>query len=134
MELLPRHASVAGSVDRFTGDVWIDEIGHGQPPSRLSILSVHFAPGARTVWHSHSLGQTLCVTDGEGLIQSRGEPIVAIRVGDTVIVSADEWHWHGATTDHFMTHLSLMEGEVTWGEPVTDAQYLSAARPRSATR
>jgi len=44
------------------------------------------------------------------------------------------WHWHGAT-DHFMTHLSMMDGEVTWGEPVTDAEYHSdTARERAHTR
>jgi hypothetical protein len=36
---------------------------------------------------------------------------------------ADEWHWHGAALDHMMTHLSMTEGEATWGDQVTDAEY-----------
>jgi quercetin dioxygenase-like cupin family protein len=40
------------------------------------------------------------------------------------------WHWHGATPDDFMTHLSITEGvvngekpETDWGTHVTDAEY-----------
>jgi tRNA (cmo5U34)-methyltransferase len=84
---------------------------------------VHFTPGARTAWHSHTNGQTLHVTDGEGLVQSRGEPVVTIHSGDTVHTPGDEWHWHGATPDHAMTHLSITEGDATWGEHVTDDEY-----------
>jgi quercetin dioxygenase-like cupin family protein len=84
---------------------------------------VHFTPGARTAWHSHSLGQTLYITEGQGLVQSRGEAIVTIRPGDIVHTPTDEWHWHGAAPDHFMTHLSLTEGPAQWGEHVADAEY-----------
>jgi quercetin dioxygenase-like cupin family protein len=84
---------------------------------------VHFAPGARTAWRNHSIGQTLYVTEGEGRVQSRGEPIVTIRPGDVVYASASEWHWHGAAPDHFMTHLSMSEGDAEWGEHVSDSEY-----------
>lgn len=123
MEIQAKQPSISGPADWFTGDVWIDAVLHGQPPSRLSVNAVHFAPGARTAWHSHALGQSLYVTEGEGLVQSRGEPIITIGVGDAVFTPADEWHWHGAAPDHVMTHLSMTEGDVTWGEHVTDAEY-----------
>lgn len=61
---------------------------------------MHFAPGARTAWHSHSISQTLYVTDGKGLVQSRGEAIVGIRPGNIVRISGGEWHWHGAAPGH----------------------------------
>src|SRR5919206_121687 len=96
-----------GPAEFFTGDVWIDAIAQGKPPSRLAVSAVHFTPGARTAWHAHSNGQTLYVTEGEGLVQSRGEPVVTIRSGDVVLAPAAEWHWHGASHDHFMTHLSI---------------------------
>ena len=87
-------------------------------------------PGARTAWHVHALGQTLYVTEGEGLIQSRGGERVGIRSGDSVHTPADEWHWHGAAPLHFMTHLSITEAvadgsrpDTEWGEHVTDAEY-----------
>jgi hypothetical protein len=40
---------------------------------------VHFAPGARTAWHRHVNGQTLHVTEGIGLTQSRGGDVDVIR-------------------------------------------------------
>jgi quercetin dioxygenase-like cupin family protein len=128
MEIQPKKPSAKGPAEWFAGDVWIDSIAQGLPPSRLSVNAVHFAPGARTAWHSHSLGQTLYVTEGEGLVQSQGEPIVTIRVGDTAFTPADEWHWHGATPDHVMTHLSMTEGEATWGDHVSDAEYRGETR------
>ena len=71
--------------------------GLAPPPSRLTVIAVHFSPGARTAWHWHSLGQTLYVTEGEGCVQSRDEPIVTIRAADSVFTPAGEWHEHGAT-------------------------------------
>jgi len=129
MEVQPNPPSAKGPAEWFTGEVWIDAIARGEEPSRIRVNAVHFAPGARTAWHSHALGQTLYVTEGEGRVQSRGEDIVTIRSGDIVRTPADEWHWHGAAPDHLMTHLSLTEGvpdgrpETDWGEHVTDAEY-----------
>jgi quercetin dioxygenase-like cupin family protein len=123
MEVTPRNQTAKGPAEWFTGDVWIDAIAEAQGPSPLGIASVHFAPGARTAWHSHSIGQTLYVTEGEGRVQSRGEPIVTIRPGDVVRVPGGEWHWHGAVPDHFMTHLSMAEGEAEWDEHVTESEY-----------
>jgi quercetin dioxygenase-like cupin family protein len=122
-ELQPTKPSAKGPAEWFTGDVWIDNIAQGQAPARLAVSAVRFPPGARTAWHSHRLGQTLYVTEGQGLVQSRGQPIVTIRPGDIVHTPAHEWHWHGATPDHFMTHLSMTEGDAEWGEHVTDAEY-----------
>ena len=110
--------------------MYIDAIAYGEEPSRVRVSAVRFTPGARTAWHSHALGQTLFVTDGAGLVQSRGEPITEIRVGDVVFTPADEWHWHGARPDSFMAHLSVTEGvgdsdkpEADWGAHVSDAEY-----------
>jgi hypothetical protein len=54
----------------FTGDVYFDVIAKGPEPSRLRVNVVRFAPGARTAWHCHAVGQTLHVTEGIGLVQS----------------------------------------------------------------
>ncbi len=129
MEVQPKKPSIKGPSEWFTGEVWLDPIAQAAAPSRLSVNAVHFTPGARTAWHSHSGGQILHVTEGEGLVQSRGEAVVTIRPGDVVHTPADEWHWHGATPDHFMTHLSLTEGDAHWGEHVTDTEYQGGATP-----
>jgi quercetin dioxygenase-like cupin family protein len=89
------------------------------------VAHVHFTPGARTAWHSHSLGQTLFVIEGEGRVQARGERIVVLQPGDTVFAPAGEWHWHGAAPDHLMTHLAMSEGHAEWGQHVTDEEYLA---------
>jgi quercetin dioxygenase-like cupin family protein len=123
MEIQPKKPSAKGPAEWFTGDVYIDAIARGQAPSRLAVSAVHFTPGARTAWHPHPNGQTLYVTEGEGRLQSRGEPMTTIRAGDVAYTPSDEWHWHGAAPEHFMTHLSMTDGDATWGEHVTDAEY-----------
>lgn len=123
MEVQPKQPSAKSPADWFTGDVWIDLVVRGQDHSRLSVGAVHFSPGARTAWHSHDGGQTLYVTEGRGLVQSRGDRITEVRPGDVVVTPDGEEHWHGATPDHFMTHLSVTEGDPRWGEHVTDAEY-----------
>jgi len=72
---------------------------------------VRFAPGSRTAWHVHALGQTLRVTDGVALVQARGGEAVAVHLGETVYTppGPGEWHWHGATESNFMTHLCVAQ-------------------------
>ena len=130
MEIQRKQPTIKGPDDWFTGDVYIDSVARGEDPSRIRVLSVHFTPGARTAWHAHAVGQTLLVTEGQGLIQSRGERVAEIRAGDIVKTPASEWHWHGAAPEHFMTHISVTEGipetqgvETEWGDHVTDQEY-----------
>jgi quercetin dioxygenase-like cupin family protein len=126
MEIQPKQSSTRGPANFFTGEVWIDGIATGDSPSGVSVGAVHFTPGARTAWHTHSSGQTLYVTEGEGLVQSRGAAIMGIRAGDVVRTPAAEWHWHGARPDRFMTHISVTAGSAEWGEHVTDDEYHAA--------
>ena len=126
MAIQPKPATVKGPADWFTGDVWIDPIVGPRDGSQLSVAAVHFTPGARTAWHAHDGGQTLYVTEGRGLVQSRGEDVVELRPGDTHYTRDGDEHWHGATHDHFMTHISITEGAATWGAHVTDAEYHDA--------
>jgi quercetin dioxygenase-like cupin family protein len=125
-----KQPTMKGSAENFTGGVYLDPIVRGAEPSRVRVSAVRFAPSARTAWHSHAVGQTLYVTEGRGLVQSRGGDIAEIRAGDVVYTPANEMHWHGATPDHFMSHLSITEAvpgderpEIVWHEHVTDAEY-----------
>jgi len=126
MEIRPKQPTVKGPADWFTGDVWIDSVVQPHDGSPLNVGAVHFHPGARTAWHSHAGGQSLYVTEGRGLVQSRGEAVSEIRAGDTVWTPDGEEHWHGAAHDHFMTHLSLTTGAPTWGDKVSDDEYRRA--------
>ena len=74
-----------GPSEWFTGAVYVDTLATpSEPSARLQASSVHFAPGARTAWHTHPNGQTIYVTDGLGLCQRRGGEIEVIRPGDRV--------------------------------------------------
>lgn len=118
-----------GSEENFTGRVRRDPLITPPAPSRLMTGSVTFEPGARTVWHTHPLGQILIVTAGCGWTQCEGEPIVEIRAGDVVWCPPDHKHWHGATPTTSMTHIAIVEAldgvGVVWLEKVTDEQYLA---------
>lgn len=123
MEVRSQIPTAKGPANWFTGDVWIDSVAQGHGPNKVNVAFVRFTPGARTAWHSHSYGQTVRVTEGEGRIQSRGQEMVVMRPGDTVFTPAGEWHWHGAAPDRFMVHLAISEGEPSWGEHTSDAEY-----------
>jgi quercetin dioxygenase-like cupin family protein len=130
---LAQPPSVKAPAERFTGDAWVDGITTASPPSRLTAALVRFAPGARTAWHRHAVGQTLHVTEGLGVAASRAGSVIVLRPGDTVHTPPGEWHWHGAAPDRFMTHLALSESssdpdtpDVEWSEHVTDTEYRNA--------
>ncbi|WP_410645419.1 cupin domain-containing protein [Amycolatopsis sp. lyj-346] len=101
--------STAAPADAVTGSAWITSLAVPEGPSRTRVDRVQFAPGARTHWHRHPLGQVLVVTEGTGYVQRRGGPAQLIRPGDTVRVAAGEWHWHGATDTSSLTHLAIEE-------------------------
>jgi len=133
MPVPPRRPTSKGPAERFSGDVWVDLIAEGEEPSRLRVGVVRFAPGARTAWHRHAVGQTLHVTEGVGFVQTRGGAVVVMRPGDSVHTPPGTWHWHGADPERFMTHLAMSEcsgdphvPDVEWGEHVTDEEYQKA--------
>jgi quercetin dioxygenase-like cupin family protein len=123
--------TMVGPDDWFTGAVYVDAVAAPAAGSRLSASNVHFAPAARTAWHTHPNGQTIYVTAGIGLCQCRGGQIEIIRPGDRVFFEPGEDHWHGAAPDRFMSHIAMLEvgddGQpATWGEHVTNDEYDSA--------
>ena len=111
----------------FTGSVLVDNMTMAEAPSRVTTAHVTFAPGARTVWHTHPAGQTIIITTGLGRVQRDGGEIEAVSPGDTVFFAAGEKHWHGAAASTGMTHIAITEmldgRNVDWLEPVSDAQY-----------
>ena len=117
--------TVKGPADWFTGDVYLDTIAAPSEASRLGAANVHFAPGARTAWHTHPFGQTIFVTEGVGLCGRRGGEIEVIRPGDRVFFEPGEHHWHGAAPNRFMVHVAIHQADesgttVTWGRHVED--------------
>src|SRR4051812_7160733 len=111
----------------FTGTVRVDPLFQLGDPTRLSGGQVTFEPGARTMWHTHPLGQTLIITAGLGWVQTEGGHIEEVRPGDVVWFPPGEKHWHGATATTAMTHIAITESlngkNVDWLEKVSDDQY-----------
>lgn len=126
MDIPAKPPTAKGPAETFTGDVWVDPITRGLPGSPINVNAVRFSPGARSAWHSHEGGQTLYVTEGRGLVQVRGEAAVELSPGQVVYAPDGEEHWHGATPDDFMTHLSITKGAPHWGDHVSDAEYADA--------
>lgn len=116
-----------GAAEYFTGDVEIEALFQAIDPARVACASVTFAPGARTAWHTHPLGQTLIVTAGRGWAQRDGGPVEEILPGDVVWFPPGEKHWHGATASTAMTHIAIQEAfdgkTVEWLEKVSDDQF-----------
>jgi quercetin dioxygenase-like cupin family protein len=95
VEIQPKKPTTKGPAEMFTGDVWFDVLAQGEAPSRLRVNLVRFSPGARTAWHRHANGQTLHVTEGVGLVQSRG--------GDVQGQDGPETEWGEHVTDQEYT-------------------------------
>lgn len=119
--------SARGPAAYFTGAVTVDPLFPATAPSRMSGALVTFAPGARSAWHTHPVGQVLIVTAGLGWVQREGGPVEEIRPGDVVWIPPGLRHWHGATATTGMAHIAVLEGgdagNVDWMEQVSDAQY-----------
>jgi quercetin dioxygenase-like cupin family protein len=114
-----------------TGTAYMEPVAEPPAPSRLSAAAMRFAPGARTVWHTHPLGQTILVTTGVGLCQRRGGPVETVRAGETIRFAPGEDHWHGAAPDRFASYIDIQEADesgspVIWGHHVTDDEYRTA--------
>ena len=119
--------SSLGPAANFTGHARRDPLYTASAPASLAAGSVTFDAGARTVWHTHPLGQLLVITGGAGRVQAWGGPIEEVRAGDVVWFAPGEKHWHGATATTGMSHIAIQEKldgkAVDWLEQVSDAQY-----------
>lgn len=107
----------------FTGQTYLSRLSEGGDILNAPIGNVTFEPCARTNWHSHSGGQILLVTAGEGRFQEKGKAVQILKKGDVVHIAPDAVHWHGAAPDSWMSHLAITNGKTEWLEPVTDTQY-----------
>jgi len=121
--------TVVGPAEFFTGRATITGQFQREEPARVSGAIVHFAPGARTAWHVHPLGQTLIVTEGVGWTQVEDGPVQEFHAGDILWCPPEHKHWHGATPTSAMTHIAIQESvngsPVSWMEHVTDEEYLA---------
>ena len=92
----------------FTGPV-VRQSPVTDKDSQYSIDYIHFSKGVRNKFHTHSNDQVLIVTKGKAIVATENEK-VELNEGDIVIAPAGEKHWHGATGDSEMTHISITAG------------------------
>ncbi|MCJ0553492.1 carboxymuconolactone decarboxylase family protein [Enterococcus cecorum] len=118
----------------FIGQSYLASITDEQIP----VHNVTFEPGCRNNWHIHHAksggAQMLICVGGIGIYQEEGKEAVEMHPGDCVNIPAGVKHWHGATKDHWFSHLAMaVPGEDTsneWLEKVSEEDYL-AAQPLS---
>ena len=113
----------------FSGNAFITPLVAKDKNNNFSAGCVTFEPKARTNWHTHPKGQVLIIIDGNGFYQEKGKPAQHIKKGEVVIIPENVAHWHGASAASKMVHIAITnykdEIQVTWLQPVTDAEYNS---------
>jgi quercetin dioxygenase-like cupin family protein len=96
-----------------TGGIWeigpvyvTPAINKNMGSKQLEIARIHFMPGCRTTLHAHDFEQVLYIIEGQGILATETEEN-KVFPGTIVWVPAGEKHWHGATKNSHMTHLSI---------------------------
>ena len=79
----------------------------GESSYELRASVVNFSPGAVNVFHTHTFGQILYVTEGTGIVATENEEIT-VTPGTIIFIPAGERHWHGATKDAAFSHIAMM--------------------------
>lgn len=79
---------------------------------------VNFSVGARNYFHTHTSDQVLLITEGTGIVATEAEEQV-VTVGDAIHIPAGEKHWHGATKEAAMSHVTVtsIDSKTTQLEP-----------------
>ncbi|MFC1921342.1 cupin domain-containing protein [Chloroflexota bacterium] len=72
----------------------------------LGIGIMSFGPGGRTKMHTHTSEQILYITEGKGMVGTEDEEVV-VTPGMVVFFPAGEKHFHGATADTPVSHLTI---------------------------
>ena len=70
----------------------------------FNVNIVNFGKGVRNKLHTHDSEQILIVTAGKGIVATEKEQ-KTVTVGDVILFSARERHWHGARGDSEFSHI-----------------------------
>ena len=98
----------------FAGEVNIQSLVGPAESSELELISVYFSPGGRTIPHIHEQDQVLQIIEGQGIVATETERVM-VSAGDVITIPAGTWHWHGATQNQAMAHISIMKrGKTNW--------------------
>ena len=100
-EAVPLEGWVGGNVRRSRQN--IIEPGDSE---NYNCSVVNFTKGSTTGWHTHDCDQLLVVVHGSGIVATEIEK-QEINVGDVVHIKSGENHWHGATANSEMGHITV---------------------------
>ncbi len=100
------HMPYQGGPREFEGQVKLQRLVTGEDSDQVELLAVWFSAGARTRAHTHDVDQVLHIMEGRGIVADEHERRV-VSAGDIITVRANAWHWHGATPDSSMMHISI---------------------------
>ena len=98
----------------FSGEVYIQNVVGPEESQEIDIVAVYFSAGARTKPHTHAQDQVLYIREGHGIVATETEKRM-VNADDIILIPAGTWHWHGATLNSPMCHLSVMKrGTSDW--------------------
>lgn len=102
----------AAAASSYVGEAHIQ--GLPSPLDGLEVRFVQLEPGSRSRPNVSSSGRLVQVVSGEGVVAGPDERVVVVA-GDTVVVPAGEWHWHGGLP-HVAAVLLIVERpeDVAW--------------------
>ena len=90
----------------FDGEVKTLQLVGSTESNEIELLAVYFSTGARTIPHIHEQDQVLQIIEGQGIVATETEKFM-VSEGDVVTIPAGIWHWHGATRNTAMCHISI---------------------------
>jgi quercetin dioxygenase-like cupin family protein len=98
----------------FDGEVRMQRLIDKEDSGEIEMLVVYFSAGGRTRPHIHERDQVLHIVSGRGIVATDEEKRL-VAPGDVVTIPAGVWHWHGATRDTAMCHISIKQpGPTDW--------------------
>lgn len=107
----------------FSGKSYLISLASGQG---INVANVTFEPSCMNHWHiHHGSCQILVGVGGEGWYQIWGEEPQKMKVGVIVTIPEGVKHWHGAASNSWFQHLSIMQecASTEWLEPVNESFY-----------
>lgn len=99
-------APYKGNSKEFDGDVTLLRLVWDEDSKEVELLAVWFSAGGRTKPHIHDVDQVLLVLTGN-CAYCEEDGVTIVRAGQVFTIPAKTWHWHGATPDEPMMHISI---------------------------
>ena len=98
----------------FEGAVFNQQLVSADDSQEVTLLAVFFENGARTRPHVHTTDQVLAVVEGTCVVADRSGQR-ELRAGESALIRAGEWHWHGAAPGTSACHISIRKpGPTDW--------------------